>query len=154
LVEGGQQVPAISAEAAYEAALGNFLVRFNRIEYLLAVTIRRTLRIAGLAALGEKLGKDMFVQKLAIFELIARDRPPCDEELVPRLRKLAERRNVWAHGHLDVDPFDGALTLFGSKGVKGVEMATLQSDVMEADALIQALLPFVPRVIPEQPSSR
>ena len=93
----------------YEAALGTFLVAFNRIENAVNDTIILALQKSERQDILERLRNDSLYRKLTTLDLIslAYSRP-LPKTVVNELRELASQRNDLAHGNFHQNPFDGS----------------------------------------------
>lgn len=101
---------------SYEAALGAFLVSFNRIEYVVNEIVFLALQKSERQDILEHMRSDSFYRKLITLDLIslAYSRP-LPKSLVDELRELSIQRNKLAHGHFDQNPFDGSYTIAPNK---------------------------------------
>lgn len=102
--------PAI--RTSYEAALGQFILAYNEVDYRVSRVIRLDLTRRGRPDLADAASKGPFVQR---FETLAVLGTSKDSRLIAipleKVRRLNADRNRLAHGHFDQNPFDGAYTL-------------------------------------------
>lgn len=100
----------------YEAALGRFLVAFNRIDNEVSQLISTVLHLSERADLIEATTiRTDFARKLQVLDLLtlAKHSRQLSEAPIEEMRKIAGERNVVAHGHFDQNPFDGEYQLKG-----------------------------------------
>lgn len=103
-------------QSDYEAALGRFLVAFNRIDNEVSQLISTVLHLSERADLIEPMTiRTDFARKLQVLDLLtlAKHSGQLGEAPIEEMRKLAGERNVVAHGHFDQNPFDGEYQLKG-----------------------------------------
>lgn len=106
----------------YEAALGRFLVAFNKLDYELAILIRIILSyycqsdglIRRSAFEAEYSWK---VHNLQLLSLPG-SRHQLDAKLPALLQDIGKFRNKIAHGHFDQNPFDGSFVQRGKEPTK------------------------------------
>jgi hypothetical protein len=100
--------PAIRTD--YEAALGQFILAFNEVDYRLSQVIRSELSHRGRTELASTAAIGPFAQRLSTLEILASAAPSGSLSAIPvvRLRSLNTDRNNLAHGHFDQNPFDGS----------------------------------------------
>lgn len=101
--------PAIQLE--YEAALGRFLVAFNKIDNELTDLIRTVLRAHNREDLFEKCAIRVdFSRKVFHLDLLSLVSDPGKLGSAPldEMKDIAGERNTLAHGHFDQNPADGA----------------------------------------------
>lgn len=96
----------------YEAALGRFLVRFNRIENAIDTLAAKALRRLGRSGV-EVNGP--FLQRVERLELIMFAFPTWPAIPRPEIKALAGNRNELAHGHFDQNPYSGDYEIVGRK---------------------------------------
>ncbi len=100
----------------YEAALGCFLVAFNRIENMVSEVIYLALEKSGRKDVYAHLAGDMFNRKVVALELISLRYPEvANIGMIKELRALGSERNNLAHGHFDGNPFDGSFRIVTNK---------------------------------------
>jgi hypothetical protein len=103
--------PAIRAD--YEAALGQFILAFNEVDYRLSQVIRSELSRRSRTDLAATASNGPFAQRVATLEILASATPNDRLSASPfaRLRSLNADRNNLAHGHFDQNPFDGSYSI-------------------------------------------
>jgi hypothetical protein len=107
--------PAIRTE--YEAALGQFILAFNEVDYRLSQVIRSELSQRGREDLAAAASNGPFAQRLGTLEILASATPNgrLSASPIPTLRSLNTDRNNLAHGHFDQNPFDGSYSIVLAK---------------------------------------
>ena len=124
----------------YEAALGAFLVAFNRIENAVNDIIVLALQKSERQDILKHLSNDLFHRKLTTLDLIslAYSRP-LPKTVVNELRDLASQRNDLAHGHFHQNPFDGSYKIVAKR--KPFPMSTDQLNLFtkRADGALDVL---------------
>ncbi|MBV8191288.1 MAG: hypothetical protein JO339_28900 [Alphaproteobacteria bacterium] len=107
-------------QKGYQAALGEFIVTFNRLDAALTKILRFALGDAGKLGLFSQIRAQGYGAKLQALELlqispsmVAIHGLPIDE-----MRKIAAIRNFLAHAHFDQNPFDGTYELIPPKSDK------------------------------------
>ncbi|MGE0652477.1 MAG: hypothetical protein AB7P12_12105 [Alphaproteobacteria bacterium] len=107
-------------QRGYQAALGEFIVSFNRLDADLTKVLRLALGDAGKLGLFAQIRPQGYGAKLQALELlqispsmVAIHGVPIDE-----MRKIAAIRNFLAHAHFDQNPFDGTYELIPPKSDK------------------------------------
>lgn len=100
----------------YEAALGDFLVRFNRIENLIADIAYRALKRYGRTDLAASTIKQPLQQRLDSLELILLGVSNLRPLPYAAIKALAKDRNTLAHGHFNQNPFQGDYVIVGRGG--------------------------------------
>jgi len=107
-------------QRGYQAALGEFIVSFNRLDADLTKVLRLALGDAGKLGLFPQIRARGYGAKLQALELlqisptmVAIHGLPIDE-----MRKIAAIRNFLAHAHFDQNPFDGTYELIPPKSDK------------------------------------
>jgi len=103
--------PAIRTD--YEAALGQFILTFNEVDYRVSQVIRSELSQRGRTDLAVSASKGSFLDRLATLEILATATMNNSLSATPiaRLRSLNADRNTLAHGHFDQNPFDGSYAI-------------------------------------------
>jgi hypothetical protein len=103
--------PAIRTD--YEAALGQFILAFNEVDYRLSQVIRCELSHRGCTDLAATAANGPFAQRLATLEILAATAENGRLSACPiaRLRSLNTDRNNLAHGHFDQNPYDGSYAI-------------------------------------------
>lgn len=103
--------PAIRIE--YEAALGQFILAYNEVDYRISQVIRSELTRRGRPDLIATVSKGQFGHRLDALDILASKSNHCQLQAIPvtRLRSLNADRNALAHGHFDQNPFDGSYQL-------------------------------------------
>ena len=89
----------------YEAALGEFLLRYNQLESTLNAIVEMLLQRCGKMHLYESA--DMFARKLNQLELLCLAFDPMHYPDFAKIRTVNADRIELAHGHLNVDPNTG-----------------------------------------------
>jgi hypothetical protein len=127
--EDGQDEPWADPQIQidYERALGQFLVRFNKVENLISDIIPQALMNTGSEHLLAHVKGDLFARKLITLEL-ALDKAlrTGSRRLFDELRELNSRRNDLAHGHFDQNPVDGDYVIVTSKKTRDVPITLIQ----------------------------
>lgn len=103
-------------QADYEAALGRFLVAFNRVDNEVAQLISTVLHLSERRDLIDDLThKADFSRKLQTLDLLtlATHSGQLKDAPIKEMRQIAGERNTVAHGHFDQNPFDGEYQLKG-----------------------------------------
>lgn len=121
-------------QIAYEAALGDFLVRFNRLENLVGDVLQKAFERLGRPDLHRK--NDALSDKLHTLELVGLAFPTMHKPNVAGLASLNGQRNTLAHGHFDQNPFSGEYMVVGKKGPVNLPLSTIR----EAAAKVQAAI--------------
>lgn len=95
-------------QEAYEAALGRFLLVFNRIDNLLSECLGRMLVALKRNDLVKRCTRTDFAFKLLVLDLLKSSTQGKVLEKVPidLMKQLSRDRNILAHGHFDQNPFD------------------------------------------------
>jgi hypothetical protein len=103
--------PAI--RTGYEAALGQFILAYNEVDYRVSQVIRTDLIKHGQPDLAETASKGQFTQRLEVLAILASTSKNNHLGRIPltRLRSLNADRNKLAHGHFDQNPYDGSYTV-------------------------------------------
>lgn len=102
-------------QVKYEAALGKFLVAFNRIENAASDIIILALKQADREDL-HSISISSFAQKILYLELISlRFSEIASKSLVIELKALGAERNNLAHGHFDMSPIDNSYAIITKK---------------------------------------
>ena len=103
--------PAIRIE--YEAALGQFILAYNEVDYRISQVIRAELTRRARPDLAATASKGQFTHRLDALDLLASTTKDGQLGVIPvaRLRVINADRNNLAHGHFDQNPFDGSYTL-------------------------------------------
>lgn len=97
----------------YEAALGRFLVAFNRIENLISVLIMAALKDLGRTDLIVDSCNVDLSRRIRNLELILLATPY--KQVFGEVKAIATERNKIAHGHFDQNPIDGRYAVTGRK---------------------------------------
>lgn len=100
----------------YEAALGRFLVAFNKVDNELEGLINTLLTCLSREDLVEECTiKVDYSRKLLILDLLSLSSDPGELKTAPvsEMRQIGRERNVIAHGHFDQNPFDGGYKILG-----------------------------------------
>jgi hypothetical protein len=93
----------------YEAALGAFLLAFNRMDNTVSDVIVLALKKAGREEIPKSIAEeDRFARKVQNLDLISLRFPEiASQSLLGELRALGSERNNLAHGYFDQNPFGG-----------------------------------------------
>ncbi|WP_282611016.1 hypothetical protein [Pelagibius sp. Alg239-R121] len=128
----------------YEAALGRFLVSFNRIENQIS-------RLIDLAVVRVRQKHDVkhdpkkehvrmrFEHRLYVLELILLAFPEASSLPAAEIRKLSKDRNKLAHGHFDENQFSEDYEIPGRKEVRNWTDQDFSKLVEKSDELYQQL---------------
>jgi hypothetical protein len=100
----------------YEAALGEFLVRFNRVENAIGDLIVHALSRLKRTELVDRCRNAQLNLRLRNLELIMLAFPEVQKLPIGEISALAENRNSLAHGHFEQNPFSGEYEIVGKKG--------------------------------------
>ena len=97
-------------QKGYQAALGEFIVTFNRLDAALTKIVRLALGDAGKLGLFPQIRAQGYGAKLQALELLQTSPSMVAIHGVPidEMRKVAAIRNFLAHAHFDQNPFDGS----------------------------------------------
>jgi hypothetical protein len=125
--------PAI--RTAYEAALGQFILAFNEVDYRVSQVIRLELTRRGHSDLAATACNGRFAQRLETLAMLATSEGGhLGATPLARLRSLNTHRNNLAHGHFDQNPFDGSYKLALNKKIGDYpteRMLTLTSELTQ-----------------------
>jgi hypothetical protein len=109
--------PAI--QLSYQAALGAFIVEFNRLDTELTLTLRYALSQVGMFNQLPRFRVRSFGQKLEVIELLqAAKVKGLGGVPIQEIRTIAAIRNHLAHAHFDQDPLSGRYILVTPKQTK------------------------------------
>jgi hypothetical protein len=108
--------PAIQQD--YQAALGEFLVKFNRLENLIGDLILHSLTKLGRPDLYRP--EAQLSSKLHTLELVGLALPNMHKPTMKAIRDLLGERNTLAHGHFDQNPYSGEYSI--KHGAKSASM--------------------------------
>lgn len=100
----------------YEAALGRFLVAFNKVDNELEGLISTLLKVLSREDLIKVCTVEMdFSRKVLVLDLLSLSNDPGDLKSAPisEMRQLGKERNVVAHGHFEQNPFKSDYRLVG-----------------------------------------
>ena len=99
----------------YEAALGRFLLAFNRLDNLLTKMIGIILRKLNRADLVESCTKASFAQKTLTLDLLKQSTEghTIASVSIKTMKDVAGHRNIVAHGHFEQNPFSGEYEIVG-----------------------------------------
>lgn len=120
----------------YEAALGRFLVRFNRVENAVDNLITMAL---------EKLNRTdveisgQFLQRVERLELVMLAFPSWPSVPKDQIKSLAGSRNELAHGHFDQNPYQGDYEIVSRKKSRPWSPSQIESLGDKADEIWHAL---------------
>jgi hypothetical protein len=128
----------------YEAALGRFMLEFNRLDTLLGETLEFVLaHLDRKDQIKDWVGKD-FALKLFFLDRLKHSSGGCGIKHVsiPDLKNISGARNFFAHGHFDQNPYDGSYVVrlrdkkpsyYSAKVIDGLtEHATKASDALRS----------------------
>lgn len=104
-------------QEAYEAALGRFLLVFNRLDNLLSEVIGMMLHALKRDDLVVRCTRKDFALKLLVLDLLktSTEGKVLADVPIDLMRQVAGERNVLAHGHFDQNPFDGTYEVVTTK---------------------------------------
>lgn len=125
--------PAIQTD--YEAALGSFLVSFNRLENLIGDLLEESLAHLGrpdLYVVGDRLEL-----KLRLFETVLLAIPRMHKPNFKAAHDISGERNTLAHAHFDQNPYSGEYQIVTQRR-KRVDMpvAKIRKLALQADRVI------------------
>lgn len=125
--------PAIQTD--YEAALGSFLVSFNRLENLIGDLLEESLAHLGSADL--YVAGDRLELKLRLFETVLLAIPRMHKPNFKAAHDISGERNTLAHGHFDQNPYSGEYQIVTQRR-KRVDMpvAKIRTLALQADRVI------------------
>ena len=120
----------------YEAALGAFLVTFNRIENTTNEIIHLALQTSERQDILKHIKDDFFNRRLVTLDLLSLTFPrPFSKDVIDELRHLTNARNHLAHGHFDQNPFDGEYEVVTGKNKRrAMPVTAIQSLTKRAEA--------------------
>lgn len=123
-------------QETYEAALGRFLLVFNRIDTLLSECLSRMLVALKRDDLVGRCTRTDFAFKLLLLDLLKSSTKSNVMADVPidLMKQLARDRNILAHGHFDQNPFDGSYEVVTTR--VRVEYSAAQLDDLAIKAKI------------------
>lgn len=137
--------PAIQTD--YEAALGLFLVRFNRLENLIGDLLEGSLGKLGRADLYAP--EDRLEVKLRHFETVLLALPRMHKPDFKTAKNLNGERNTIAHGHFDQNPYSGEYQIVTQRRkrvampiAKIVRMSQIADSVIDDFRSCEAYLAF------------
>jgi hypothetical protein len=104
-------------QEAYEAALGRFLLAFNRLDNLMSEAIGRMLNALKRDDLIVRCTHKDFAFKLLILDLLktSTEGKVLADVPIDLMKQVAGERNILAHGHFDQNPFDGTYAVVTTK---------------------------------------
>jgi hypothetical protein len=107
-------------QESYEAALGRFILAFNRVDNLLTEIIEIVLKRLGRGDLIKDCTRRDFSLKLLTLDLLkaSSERAGISDVPVESMRQIAGERNTVAHGHFDQNPFSGEYDLVGKNSTR------------------------------------
>lgn len=120
LDEDGVPWASPKIQATYEAALGRFMVAFNRLDNLLTEVLGTVLHKGGRVDLVPACTEGAFWLKLLVADLLKSSIHGGGLKNVPiaLMREIAVHRNRVAHGHFDQNPHSGEYDIVGKKREK------------------------------------
>jgi hypothetical protein len=127
----------------YEAALGAFLVAFNRIENTISDIIELSLYKAERAEIIERFKADTFSRKIGTLDLLSIAYPHMrNANLLTELKALGADRNTLAHGHFDQNPFDGSYEVSTNSRTQSMPIKRITELTTRAEAAWEKLRGF------------
>ena len=124
----------------YEAALGAFLVAFNRVENTVREVIRNALMVSKPEDIIQHIRLDFFRQNLEILTALSKRFPdPISKNLTEDIKNLSKERNRLAHGHFDQNPFSGDYKVVGRDGGKPIPIPEIQNLTEQANVICDKL---------------
>lgn len=119
-------------QKGYQAALGGFIVEFNRLDAELTKILRLTLGHVGKLGLFSRYRQSSYGAKLLALELLQTNRAIKNIHYAPidEMRKISAIRNFLAHAHFDQNPFDGTYILVPPKSDKASDEMHLKEDAI------------------------
>jgi hypothetical protein len=131
--EDDDDIPWASPEiqANYEAALGRFILAFNRLDNHLTEIIETVLVRLQRSDLIKACTQKEFSHKLLVLDLLksSSEGQGIRDVSLTQMRQIAVERNKLAHGHFDQNPFDGTYDVVTKGSVRS------QYSVEDLDAL-------------------
>ncbi|MBY3445498.1 hypothetical protein [Rhizobium laguerreae] len=120
----------------YEAALGEFLVKFNATENYMRFAVEQVAKSLGHQDLWEKhLAGDDFSRQLNNLRLLALAEPFFADVPFDRLAELNATRNKLAHSHYDQDLFSEEFELVGKRKRVKMTIEEIKKATEDADDL-------------------
>lgn len=142
-IEDDDDTPWASPEIQknYEAALGRFLLAFNRLDNLLYEIIGTMLRALKRDDLVRRCTHTNFDFKLFVLDLLktSTEGKVLADVPIDLMKTVGGERNVLAHGHFDQNPFDGAYEVVTFKVRAEYPVARLDGLTRKADTAWEAL---------------
>ncbi|MDA9489564.1 hypothetical protein [Bradyrhizobium sp. CCBAU 11361] len=136
LEEDDDDIPWASPEiqSNYEAALGRFILAFNRLDNHLTEVIETVLARLNRSDLVNACTKREFSHKLLVLDLLktSSEGQGIKDVSMQAMRDIAMQRNKLAHGHFDQNPFDGTYDVVTKGNVRS------QYSVEDLDALTES----------------
>lgn len=130
-------------QEAYEAALGRFLLAFNRLDNLMSEVIGMILHALKRDDLVVRCTHKEFSFKILVLDLLKTSTEGKVQVLadvpVDLIRQIAGERNVLAHGHFDQNPFDGTYEVVTTKVRAEYPVSRLDDLTRKADTAWDAL---------------
>src|SRR5579871_3414523 len=128
-------------QEAYEAALGRFLLAFNRLDDLMSEVIGRMLHALKRDDLVTRCTPKNFAFKLLILDLLktSTEGKVLADVPIDLMKQVAGERNVLAHGHFDQNPFDGTYKVVTTRVRKEYPVSVLDALTSKADKAWDAL---------------
>jgi uncharacterized protein with HEPN domain len=102
-----------SQEAIYKEELADALLAFNRIENFVSDMIYQILSQAKRDDLHGKAINKQFMARVEALEFLLVSVPNAPKVPYARLKKLADERNAFAHGHFSADANTGEVVVLG-----------------------------------------
>lgn len=96
----------------YEAALGEFVVEFNRLDDTVGKVLSYALAEIDRGHLSKQYLAAPFSQRVDLLDLLGgSDVLKLKAAPIARLKEISATRNILVHAHFDQNPFDGSYTL-------------------------------------------
>ncbi|MER8371733.1 hypothetical protein [Mesorhizobium sp. M1406] len=128
-----------NTQKAYQAALGQFLVAFNRIDNEIRRIIVKLLGDQGRPDLWSSLRKDMYLKQVTNLQLIALGLEWFPALPYDRMSELNSTRNTLAHGHYDQDLFSDNFQIVGRETGKPTTIEDVKASIEEALDLVSEI---------------
>lgn len=119
----------------YEAALGAFLVRFNRIENMIARLVRHALSRLDRQDLLNRSMSGPLKQRVQALDLILLAFPAFPKLPISGIDRLSAVRNSLAHGHFEQNPYDGDYEIVGKSESRTWHPNEIQGEAAVADSI-------------------
>jgi hypothetical protein len=140
---GDEEVPWASPEIQqnYEAALGRFMLAFNRLDNLLGEIIETVLVRLGRQDLVNECVCASFDMRLRCLDLLRHTGEGDGIQQVPiaDIKAINGTRNALAHGHFEQNPFSGSYTVVGRRNSRYYSAAEIDGLAEKATTAWAAL---------------